>query len=153
MQPVTTGGKKRRKRPTNGAASMVKIPAPITAPQTPAKPTSGLLPMAMTGPTLLKATPWRIGRRTPNFQKPTVCRIVAMPEQNSVVLISTTVSAWDIFKALATINGTAMAPMYETAMCCKPRVSICRTDNTWSTGWRVETGFEGVVADDMGKHL
>ncbi|MNT30405.1 hypothetical protein D3C72_1661980 [compost metagenome] len=76
-----------------------------------------------------------------------------MPEQNSVVLISTTVSAWDIFKALATINGTAMAPMYETAMCCRPRVSICRTDNTWSTGWRTETGLEGVVADDMGKHL
>ncbi|MNN29798.1 hypothetical protein D3C81_1434150 [compost metagenome] len=153
MQPVTTGGKNRRKRPTNGAISMVKIPAPITAPQTPAKPTSGLLPMAITGPTLLNATPWRIGKRTPNFQKPTVCSRVAMPEQNSVVLISTTVSAWDIFKALATINGTAMAPMYETAMCCKPRVSICRTDNTWSTGWRVETGFEGVVADDMGKHL
>ncbi|MNC51062.1 hypothetical protein D3C75_1003390 [compost metagenome] len=93
MQPVTTGGKNRRNRPTNGAINMVKIPAPITAPQTPAKPTSGLVPMAITGPTLLNATPWRIGRRTPNFQKPTVCSRVAMPEQNNVVLISTTVSA------------------------------------------------------------
>src|ERR1700712_3151268 len=149
MQPVTTGGKNRRNRPTNGAINIVKIHAPITAPQTPANPTCGLVPMAMTGPTLLKATPCKIGKRTPNFQKPTVCSSVAIPEQNSVVLINTTVSAWDIFKALATINGTAMAPMYETAMCCRPRVNICLIGNTWSTGWTAE----GVVADDMGKHL
>ncbi|MNI67127.1 hypothetical protein D3C73_1227390 [compost metagenome] len=74
-----------------------------------------------------------------------------MPEQNNVVLISTTVSAWDIFRALATINGTAMAPMYETAMCCRPRVSICRTGRIRSTGWTVDVA--GVLADDMGNHL
>ncbi|GAB6402744.1 hypothetical protein PMHK_01710 [Pseudomonas sp. MHK4] len=67
------------------------------------------------------------------------------------MLISTTVSAWDIFRALATINGTAMAPMYETAMCCRPRVSICRTGKIRSTGWRVDVA--GVLADDMGNHL
>ena len=111
MQPVTTGGKNRRKRPTSGAANIVKTPAPITAPHTPAKPTPGLMPIAITGPTLLNATPCRIGRRTPNFQTPTVCRIVEMPEQNSAVLMSTVVSAGDIFSADATINGTAMAPM------------------------------------------
>ncbi|GGK29665.1 hypothetical protein GCM10009103_25850 [Pseudomonas koreensis] len=69
------------------------------------------------------------------------------------MLINTTVSAWDIFKALATINGTAMAPMYETAMCCRPRVSICRTGRTRSTGCTVDAVFDGDVADDMGKHL
>jgi hypothetical protein len=76
-----------------------------------------------------------------------------MPEQNNVVLINTTVSAWDIFRALATINGTAMAPMYETAMCCRPRVSICRTGKTRSTGCTVAADCVGDVADDMGKHL
>ena len=34
-----------------------------------------------------------------------------MPEQNSAVLISTVVSAGDIFNADATISGTAIAPI------------------------------------------
>jgi hypothetical protein len=67
--------------------------------------------MAITGPTLLNATPCKIGKRTPNFQNPTVCRIVEMPEQKSAVLISTVVSAGDILSADATISGTAIAPM------------------------------------------
>ena len=111
MQPVTTGGNRRRSRPTSGAAKVVMMPAPITAPHTPANPTPGVRPIAITGPTLLNATPCRIGRRTPSFQTPTVCRIVEMPEQNSAVLISTVVSAGDIFNADATISGTAIAPI------------------------------------------
>src|SRR5476649_1779946 len=96
MQPVTTGGKKRRSRPIRGAANSVNKPAPITAPHTPAKPTFGFEPMAITGPTLLNATPCRIGKRTPNFQNPMVCSSVEIPEQKSAVLIRIVVSADDI---------------------------------------------------------
>ncbi|MNW05386.1 hypothetical protein D3C71_2016240 [compost metagenome] len=66
--------------------------------------------MAMTGPTEPNATPCISGSRTPNFQTPTVCSSVAMPEVNSAVLISSVVWAGVILSAPATIMGTAMAP-------------------------------------------
>ncbi len=110
MQPVTTGGKNCRNRPITGASNSVITPAPMMAPHTPWKPSDGSVPIAITGPTELNATPCMIGSRTPNFQKPTVCSSVAMPEVNSAVLISSVVCAAVIFNAAATIIGTVIAP-------------------------------------------
>ena len=68
MVPVTTGGKKRSMRLTNGAINMDTTPAPMTAPKmvcAPARP-GVLLAMETIGATAANVTPIITGSRMPN---------------------------------------------------------------------------------------
>ena len=115
--PVTTGGKKRSSLAKKGAARKVARPATIIEPYMAARPSvppapgEAARPMAMSGETAVKVTPWMRGSRTPILgPSPADWMMVAMPQVNRsalmrwIVVASSRPSLWEMTR------GTITAP-------------------------------------------
>ena len=134
MVPVTTGGNIGKRRLMNGATTMPKMPAAMTAPKMPLIPSSGLVAIASIGPTAAKVTPIITGSRMPNFQMPIDWISVTMPAQSRSALMSSATWSFGRFSAPPMISGTATAPAYITSTCCRPSTVSWPAGRTSSTG-------------------
>ena len=140
MVPVTTGGKKRSKRPITGAISIAMMPAPMMAPKIIRAPSvPGLaLAMATIGPTAAKVTPIMTGSLMPNQGvKPKDWMSDTTPHTKRSAEINRATCSGLKLSARPTIKGTAMAPAYITSTCCKPRTPSFPMGRTSSTAWTV----------------
>ena len=82
--PVTTSGKKCRRRVNTGASRRPTTPATSRAPKMARSPSGPpvLVPIARMVDTAANEVPWTRGWRAPSFQKPRVCNRVATPDMN-----------------------------------------------------------------------
>ena len=137
MVPVTTGGKNRSRRLTNGVIAIDTTPAPMTEPNTkPAPSTPGwLLAMATIGATDANVTPIITGSLIPNHcVAPSAWMSVTSPQQNKSAEIKIPTCSGLSLSAQPTINGTATAPAYITSTCCNPKAV------SWEAGRRSSMG-------------
>jgi len=137
IEPVTTGGKKRRSFDIRGASSMAITPAAMIAPKMARAPSGPPLALAITciGWTAAKVTPIITGSRTPNhWVAPRLWIRVTMPQVKRSAEIRKATSAGSSFSARPMISGTAMAPAYMTRTCWRPSVKSFGAGNSSSTG-------------------
>ncbi len=81
------------------------------SPSTPPRPPVAARPMAMSGETAVKVTPWISGRRTPMCRpSPADWMIVAMPQVSRSALMRWMVVAVSRWRPWAMTRGTTTAP-------------------------------------------
>jgi len=95
----------------------VRIPAAMMEPYmagrppVPPAPPEAAKPMAMSGDTAVKVTPWMRGRRTPILgPRPADWMMVAMPQVSRSALMRWTVVAASRFRPWEMTRGTMTAP-------------------------------------------
>ena len=80
-------------------------------PPVPPAPPEAAMPMAMSGDTAVKVTPWMRGRRTPILgPRPADWMMVAMPQVSRSALMRWTVVAASRFRPWEMTRGTMTAP-------------------------------------------
>ena len=116
--PVTMGGKKRRSFAKKGATRKTMRPTAMMEPYIVASPVFGsapagvaAAPMAISGDTAVKVTPWMRGSRTPmRLPIPADWMMEAMPQVNRSALMRWTSVRLSRPRPEAMTSGTTTAP-------------------------------------------